>query len=794
MPAPAHSPVTATAPVPAASALPAPAAPEGVAAPARQRAPAGVVTRRRAAPRARAAPAASSAQEAASAALLRRIRSALRKTFGHTQLRAGQQAVIERVLAGRSTLALMPTGAGKSLCYQLPATLLSGRTVVVSPLIALMQDQCEAMAELGIACVQVNSALDSSTLQAAERAIADGSARVVLTTPERLADPAFQALLRQQPTSLLVVDEAHCISQWGHDFRPAFLEIAPALRTLGNPPVLALTATATQHVLDDVLSQLGIAKSGVVHTGVYRPHLHFAVEQVERESDKPARLLALVAGEEAGHGIVYTATVKAAEEVHQALRAADVNAGLYHGRLPAAERQQAQEAFMDGSVRVMVATNAFGLGIDKSDIRFVVHYQMPASLDAYYQEAGRAGRDGAPATCTLLFLRSDRAVQQFFLGGRYPGLDDVEALYSALLRSAPDGAAAWTLEALQSALERPRSKLQVALSALRRQRIARQDAKGQIRLLKTTLQAEEVQQLVHSYTERRVRDRATLEEMVDYAQSGQCRWQRVLQHFAPEAAHPRCATCDNCQRLAAAQQLADQQAQRRTAPPLPARPQRLPPVQTAAPVSPVSPVSTTATTATTAIGATAASAGRRTHTKDGTTAAASAASDTAATAAKAAQAIVLRAGMQAACTGTGTGAGTGTGTGTDSAYSMCLGTCAPGSTVQPAPSSPAPSAVFASGAGTAPGASVALATSPVAFAPGDPVRARRHGKGVVVASDALSVTVAFDGGVQRAFHPAFLTRARTVSRRAGAPGSARPPRAQHVPVRAPQACAPASAA
>ena len=647
--------------------------------------------------RRKAAPTAAAA-EPAKAALLRRIRFALRKTFGHTQLRAGQQAVIERVLAGRSTLAAMPTGAGKSLCYQLPATLLPGRTVVVSPLIALMQDQCEAMTELGIACVQVNSAIDSATLQKAERGIADGSARVVLTTPERLADPAFQALLRLQPTSLLVVDEAHCISQWGHDFRPAFLEIAPALRALGSPPVLALTATATEGVLGDVLSQLGIAKNGVVHTGVYRPHLHFAVEQVERESDKLARLRALLAGE--GHSIVYTATVKAAEEVHLALLAADVNAGLYHGRLPAAERQQAQEAFMDGSVRVMVATNAFGLGIDKPDIRSVVHYQMPASLDAYYQEAGRAGRDGAPALCTLLFLRKDRAVQQFFLGGRYPGLDDVEALYSALLRSAPDGAVAWTLESLQTALERPRSKLQVALSALRRQRIARQDAKGQIRLLKTTLQADEVQQLVSSYTAWRERDRATLEEMVDYAQSGQCRWQRVLQHFAPDASHPRCSTCDNCRRLEAAQLQADQQAQGRSAQqPELHNDQRLAAFDTTAPTQQWT----------------------QAKTQNSTTSAA----------AMAAQAAVLGAVAHG------------------SANAMDL-------------SAPAGTPALAC-------MSSATPALPALFAPGDAVRARRYGKGTVIAANAMSITVAFGDGAQRSFQPEFLTSARAAAQGSGGP-------------------------
>jgi ATP-dependent DNA helicase RecQ len=315
----------------------------------------------------------------------RRIRAALTKNFGLKQLREGQRAVIDRVLAAQNTLAVMPTGAGKSLCYQLPALLLAGRTVVVSPLIALMKDQCESLRARGIEAVQVNSAVDAESLHAAEEAIADGTARIVLTTPERLADADFMALLQRQPTSLLVVDEAHCISQWGHDFRPAFLEIAPAHKKLGKPTVLALTATATDAVTADIREQLGIAKSGVVNTGAYRPNLHYRVEQVAREQDKLARVLALVSAAE-GSGLVYTATVKAADAVYEALVAADIPALRYHGKLGAAERRAAQDAFMEGRVRVMVATNAFGLGIDKADIRFVLHYQMPAGLDAYYQE------------------------------------------------------------------------------------------------------------------------------------------------------------------------------------------------------------------------------------------------------------------------------------------------------------------------------------------------------------------------------------------------------------------------
>ncbi|MDO9404746.1 MAG: ATP-dependent DNA helicase RecQ [Polaromonas sp.] len=488
--------------------------------------------------------------------LSRLIQSTLQKTFGLSQLREGQDSVIRRVLAGQSTLAVMPTGAGKSLCYQLPAVLMPGRTLVVSPLIALMKDQCESLQARGIAAVQLNSALDTATIQQAESAIADGSARIVLTTPERLADPAFLALMQGHPTSLLVIDEAHCISQWGHDFRPAFLEIAPARLKLGKPAVLALTATATDAVASDILGQLDIPQAGVVNTGTYRENLHFSVEPVERESEKMQRTLSLVKAS-TGSALVYAATVKAAEAVYEALKGAGESVGRYHGKLQAAERTRMQEAFMTGEVRVMVATNAFGLGIDKPDIRFVLHYQMPSGLDAYYQEAGRAGRDGQIAECVLLFRRSDRAVQQFFMSGRYPSAEDVLALHGALQDPAPE-VRGWTLAALQARLDRPLNKLKVALSLLRRQRVAVAGVDGGIRLSRKDLQDGALARLQAAYEARRAQDQAALEHMVFYAQTGRCRWHALLEHLQYEGSagadgFGQCGRCDNCLRIAALQ-------------------------------------------------------------------------------------------------------------------------------------------------------------------------------------------------------------------------------------------------
>lgn len=501
------------------------------------------------------------ARTATPSAAMRRVRTVLRDTFGLSRLRPGQAAVIERVLAGQPTLAVMPTGAGKSLCYQLPALLLPGRTVVVSPLIALMKDQCESLRENGIAAVQVNSAIETEEAKAAEEAVADGSARIIMTTPERLAEPEFVEKLLAHPVSLLAVDEAHCISHWGHDFRPAFLEIAHVLPRLGHPVVLALTATATDDIATDIRQQLGIPEEGLVNTSAYRPNLDLRVVPVAKEADKLAQVLKLVRGNE-GSGIVYTATVKAAEAVHEALLAAGEAAGLYHGKLPAAERSAAQEAFMGGEQRVMVATNAFGLGIDKPDIRFVLHYQLPATLEAYYQEAGRAGRDGERARCTLLFLRGDKAIQQFFMAGRYPGEEDAQAIVQAL-KEKPAEAEAWTLPLLQAKVGRPRSKLQVALGLLRKDKIVSVARDGTLRLLARIASATRMRELTAAYGHKRDLDREALERMVFYAQTGQCRWRVVLEHLEGGAPFERCEHCDNCRRIAAHEAVVEDLLRRR---------------------------------------------------------------------------------------------------------------------------------------------------------------------------------------------------------------------------------------
>lgn len=484
-------------------------------------------------------------------ALQQQVPVQLRQVFGLRRLRPGQRDVIDRALRGLSTLAVMPTGAGKSLCYQLPATLLDGVTVVVSPLIALMQDQCDKLQQLGVAAVQLNSAVDAEQTAAAEQAIGDGSARIAFVTPERLVEPAFMALLAQRHIGLLVVDEAHCISHWGHDFRPAFTEVGTMLPALGSPPVLALTATASDEVTADIARQLCIPAAGVLTGSSYRANLQFSVETVNDEAGKLRRTIELLSAEP-GSAIVYAATVKAAEQVHAALREAGLSAGLYHGQLRVAERQAAQQAFMagdDDGGRLMVATNAFGLGIDKPDIRLVLHYQLPAGLDVYYQEAGRAGRDGVPARCQLLYLPSDRAVQQFFLNSRYPTVDDGVKLLATL--DTDPGDEPWTLARLKTRLQRPVTKLRVLLNLMRRQRWVDIDARGGVHVRDGAAAMDGIEALLSRYAEKSEADQQRLEQVVSYAQTGGCRWRMLLEGFEEVPAFQRCGSCDNCRRMAA---------------------------------------------------------------------------------------------------------------------------------------------------------------------------------------------------------------------------------------------------
>src|SRR4051812_19424035 len=362
-------------------------------------------------------------------------RSALREHFGYPAFRPGQEAAVESVLNGKDTLVVLPTGGGKSLCYQVPALMLEKLTVVISPLISLMKDQVDALTARGLPATFVNSTLTSSQVSDRLAKAIRGDVKLLYVAPKRFDFGTTAERLRDAGVSLLAIDEAHCISEWGHDFRPSYLRIASVREKLGWPPTVALTATATAHVRGDIVTQLKLDSPTTIITGFDRTNLTYNVIPTKSDSEKDDTLIHLLRSNE-GLAVVYASTRKAVERIAHLLERARISAAAYHAGLDDKKRHEVQDAFMTEKVRAIVATNAFGMGIDKPNVRLVLHYAMPGTLEAYYQEAGRSGRDGKPAQCFLMHQFPDRFTHEFFIKGAYPDRGLVEEVYELLRRNA----------------------------------------------------------------------------------------------------------------------------------------------------------------------------------------------------------------------------------------------------------------------------------------------------------------------------------------------------------------------
>lgn len=338
---------------------------------------------------------------------------ALKILFGYDSFRAGQKSVIDSILAGRDAFAVMPTGAGKSVCYQIPAVLLPGITLVISPLISLMQDQVKALNEAGVQAAFINSSLSEKDYNETIRKARQGTYKIIYIAPERLVTEGFLTLAKSVPISMVTVDEAHCISQWGQDFRPSYMKIVEFVKTLEKRPIIsAFTATATETVREDIICTLGLQNPFTLVNGFDRENLFF---QVDKPKNKEQYILKYISGHSGDSGIIYCATRKNVDNIYELLKSKGISVGKYHAGMSAVERKKMQDDFVFDYTSIVVATNAFGMGIDKSNVRFVIHYNMPQSMENYYQEAGRAGRDGLDAKCILLFSPQDIVINRFLL-------------------------------------------------------------------------------------------------------------------------------------------------------------------------------------------------------------------------------------------------------------------------------------------------------------------------------------------------------------------------------------------
>ncbi len=352
--------------------------------------------------------------------------------FNYDNFRSGQEKAIDSILEKKDTVVVLPTGGGKSMIYQLPALVLDGVTLVVSPLIALMKDQVDSLDSVGIPATFINSSLNPKEIDNRLSKMKQGYYRLIYIAPERFYNHSFMQELSKIKVALFAIDEAHCISQWGHDFRPSYLRLKEVIKQVHNPPVLALTATATIEVRQDIIKQLDLKHVDLIVSGFSRPNLHFAAV-LASGGQKVSKILDLFKDSDLGSGIIYVGTRSKAEEIVSYLNEHNIKAVEYHAGLDNDSRSWVQEQFMKNEAQVVVATNAFGLGINKKDIRFVIHYDLPGTIEAYYQEAGRAGRDGKDSFCLLFYSPSDRYLQEFFIQGDNPGEETIMNVYRVLL-------------------------------------------------------------------------------------------------------------------------------------------------------------------------------------------------------------------------------------------------------------------------------------------------------------------------------------------------------------------------
>src|SRR5215813_3512361 len=480
----------------------------------------------------------------------------LRKHFGFEDFREGQREVIATILSGKDVVVVMPTGSGKSLCYQLPALMSVGATLVVSPLIALMKDQVDALQARGLPATFINSSIPEIEQRNRIDALRRGQFKLVYVAPERFRSGRFVTALQSLKVSLFAIDEAHCMSTWGHDFRPDYLRLKNVITSLGKVQTLALTATATPYVRADIIQQLGLNKPETFVSGFDRPNLSIDVTHTERVREKLDHIRR-IARKLDGSGIVYASTRKAVEEVSQELRDRNLSVAAYHAGMKDPVRIKAQEDFMSGRKQIIVATNAFGMGIDKPDIRFVVHYQMPGSIEAYYQEIGRAGRDGLPSTCVLLFNYADKNTHDFFIEGSYPEISTIKQVYDSLAATELRKIELSTPEIARRAGETNEMAVQSALYVLERaghiQRTApalnrggRGTQQGRSIIMLDSVPATKLRVDPADVSRRGELERRKLRAMIDFCYTDYCYRAHILNYFGDRKSGRQCGTCGNC--------------------------------------------------------------------------------------------------------------------------------------------------------------------------------------------------------------------------------------------------------